>query len=156
VSATSLEAFIRQSNAIEGILRGPTEAEIHAHERLLEAPEMTQLDLEAFVARVANARIRAFAGMDVRVGNHMPPPGGSEVLYALNALLTKINAHEIDAWTAHIEYERLHPFMDGNGRSGRALWLWMVGPSAASLPLGFLHRFYYQTLSHVASSRGET
>lgn len=48
---------------------------------------------------------------------------------------------------------------DGNGRSGRALWAWMMlcrGGSygrAKVIELGFLHTFYYQTLEHFHADR---
>jgi hypothetical protein len=55
---------------------------------------------------------------------------------------------------AHVRYETLHPFTDGNGRTGRALWYWMmVGSSRADL--GFLHAFYYQTLKKWAVNKLE-
>ena len=46
-------------------------------------------------------------------------------------------------------YETLHPFMDGNGRSGRILWAWQMIEHniAPGLSLGFLHAYYYQTLA---------
>ena len=57
--------------------------------------------------------------MDVRVGSYVPPKGGEHIREMLGALLDDINSELIDAWNAHIQYESIHPFSDGNGRSGR-------------------------------------
>ena len=63
----------------------------------------------------------------------------------LGALLDDVNCERIDAWNAHVRYESIHPFTDGNGRSGRVIYRWQVR-SPLMADLGFLHAFYYQTL----------
>ena len=56
---------------------------------------------------------------------------------------------ETAALRGQCAYEMLHPFMDGNGRSGRALWAWMMLRLGQDpFALLFLHRFYYQTLEN--------
>ncbi len=141
--------FIRESNRIENIHREPNAVEIAAHQRLLALHELTVADVEEFVHDVAGARIRAFLGMNVRVGGHVPIPGGPEVPMRLQTLLTKINSRTIAPYEAHVEYETLHPALDGNGRSGRCIWLWHMaqrGFQDDALDLGFLHSWYYQSL----------
>ena len=145
-----LEEFVRQSNAIEGITRIPSSRELFAHQAFLDLPHITVAAIEALVAVLANAPLRRDAGMDVRVGRHIPPPGGPHIETELADLLARINDGEIGSWRAHVEYETLHPFMDGNGRSGRTIWLWMRQGNQLP-PLSFLQAFYYQTLGESRS-----
>lgn len=147
----SLEDFVRESNRIEGIHRAPTRREIDATSTFLSLPEITPQYLAVLVSIYAPGHImRMKPNLNVRVGNHIAPRGGPQILDALDNILA-ID----DPFKQHVAYEVLHPFTDGNGRSGRALWLWSMG-GIQNAPLGFLHHFYYQTLDHIGRQESET
>lgn len=148
----NLRQFISESNHIEGIHRDPTGAEVNALDKFLDYPVLTincLIDLNLVFQ--PNAVLRDKIGLDVRVGSHIAPRGGPEIREDLNILLLRVSAEigSFHSWDAHLQYENLHPFTDGNGRTGRAIWLWqrwrsMRWPNG----LGFLHQFYYQTLNN--------
>lgn len=134
-------AFVTESNRIEGIMRRPTKAEMGEFYRFMMLDVITVAELERFVAVYQpGAVLRDWPGRNVRVGTHRPPAGGPEIREKLAGLLAGLR--RTPPWEMHARYEALHPFMDGNGRSGRMLWAWQT----RDLSLGFLHRFYYQTL----------
>lgn len=164
--------FQVESNRIEGI-HGARSTEVEATRLFVEGPPPTVAAVQslAFVYQGDKATLRNVPGLDVRVGSHVPPRGGPHIYERLRALLDTIEG--ADPYNFHVAYETLHPLMDGNGRSGRALWAWQMvrlkhrnetklhEPHAMdwrdyrvqgafldwqALSLGFLHRFYYQAL----------
>ena len=138
----SLRDFVVESNRIERI-EGTCREEMEEYVRFF-SNGVTIKSLEQFVDIVANAQLRDVEGLDVEIKGWRPMRGGSHIRSILRNLLEPDNLNLVTPFRTHQEYEDLHPFMDGNGRSGRVLWLHQMGGKA---PLGFLHQFYYQTLA---------
>lgn len=148
----TFKRLMAESLRIEGIHREPTEEELLATDVFVGKKRIYVDDMIALVAVYAPGKLlRNRVGMDVRVAEHIAPAGCPDIQRRLADLLIDISAKSISPFEAHCRYEFLHPFMGGNGRSGRTLWLWMMDGYA---PLGFLHQFYYQTLGARRSGHG--
>lgn len=144
-----MQNFIRESNAIEGIYRAPSTLEVSSFRIFMETPELTFDDVLVLQAVFAPAKpLRSEPYMNVRVGNHIAPPGGIAIPLRLKEIIADANAGD-NPWQTHVDFESLHPFIDGNGRTGRAIWAWhMQRLGRDPFGLSFLHRFYYQTLEN--------
>lgn len=82
---------------------------------------------------------------EVRVGSYFPP-----VAENVPALMKKYfkELPMMDAWIAHNEFEKIHPFQDLNGRVGRLIWLKKAIDEGYDFSIPFLQAYYYQTLNH--------
>ena len=153
-----LRSLLRESFLIEGINSKPTMEQINGTYEFLSLSIITIYYLEKLTALYEpSARLRSQEGMDVRIGNYYPIAGGEQVVVHLRNLLDQINHKQLSSYLAHHEYEKLHPFTDGNGRSGRTLWLRMenifFSESGLEKKFSFLHTWYYQSLQNHFSGK---
>lgn len=152
-----LKPFVQESNAIEKI---PivTAQEVVAHLRFTDCRyKITIEDLVQFVSIVQPGAIlrRTQDVPGVMVGKHIAPPSGKATMTRLNALLRRLNNDPFvcDPFEIHAEWMNIHPFTDGNGRCGRALWLWHMASIGSfnlehALSSSFLRLSYYQAFAY--------
>lgn len=144
----TLVPFLTESLKIEGIRRAPSKGEIDATRSFLD---LSGIDTDAVSSLQAvytpGKPLRDRPGMNVRIGSYVAPVGGPEIRVELDKLCRWLMSPGATPWVGHMHFERLHPFMDGNGRTGWAIWAWhMRRLGHDPFALGFLHSFYYQTL----------
>ena len=88
----------------------------------------------------------------VRVGNHVAPPSEQvpELMAGVFQYLRRRREHEaIKAARVHLVFETIHPFRDGNGRTGRALASAIIrSPLAVSREIMKDKQQYYHHLSY--------
>ena len=149
VDEDALRRFVTESNEIERIFREPTKDEIDVTREFIQS-EVIIVDTMKDLVSVYQpyAQLRDKSGMNVQVGNYVAPPGGSEIVTELRDHLVAVQSGKLSPFESYMRYEDLHPFTDGNGRSGRALWAWrLVRTDYARWfeEQGFLKAFHYQT-----------
>lgn len=122
--------FLKESNAIEGVYEELSlEDSIKAWEFCIERPKLTSAVIRQthkILMRNQDIGFRekgAFRNADVFIG-------GEKVLLPC-FIVPKIDAwcrqmqHLPSGWKEmHVAYEKIHPFIDGNGRTGRIFMNW--------------------------------
>lgn len=153
-----LRDFVRESLYIESIFREPTEEELKKTWEFikLETPRIPDL-VELVSVYQPDAILRSNDSHRVWIGGREAPKAGkalcqlTELLYNANQVTR--NEWNTDPWRVHAEYEYIHPFTDGNGRSGRALWANLMWHQGYGFEYKFLQMYYYQTLAKYSKEK---
>lgn len=135
-----LIAFLHQSNLIEGIEGDLAsyyydDLDIHQYNSLEAANLALQLAynpldlatvLDLHHLQMDGLLDRKFVGKlrdcNVMVGGDMCPPP-KELKKLMTSFLKKWEKKSLSCLDLHYEFETIHPFVDGNGRTGRLLYL---------------------------------
>ena len=148
-----LEQFMRESNWIEGertvTMDEGTIGILHKNDlsaaAAFLAEPMTEKSLKKLHYDLSEGRpIKRgeWRDCDVQVGSYIAPEPAL-VPKQMKTFIRQLPM--LDAWEAHNIFEKIHPWQDLNGRTGRLIWLHKM---EGETELPFLHRYYYQTLAH--------
>lgn len=124
--------FLRESNNIEGIFDDLSlQQAIFAWEYLLEKPDLSRaiiLQTHAILMKYQDLKAEhkgALRTVEVTIGGRLGMPWKyipmemQQWCEEANSVTTGIGIK-----TSHIAYEKIHPFVDGNGRTGRIFMNW--------------------------------
>jgi hypothetical protein len=129
--------FIKENNELDGIMREPTSEEMAEFTRFMGLKTITLDNMIRLVKTFSpKAQLRDDYSFDIQDG----PWGGPHIKTSLQKILS---SSITSPWRLYMEYEKIKPFTQGNGVSGRALWAW----KAQDISEGFLVKFYTQTLN---------
>lgn len=121
---------IRQSNLIEGV-DDPAQDQksLEAWNYLIQRKTLTE-DLILTVHRMVMEdllparNVGSYRHVWVRVGNRICPDP-HEVPYLMREFVTTMEQPtKFEPRRMHVRFEKIHPFVDGNGRVGRLLMWW--------------------------------
>jgi len=141
------EMFMLESNCIEGEERlNPCDDD--AIDLALTGIETENdiLSLHKLLGEYLNKSwVGKYRHVNVTVGRCVPPKWENVPLLMQDYVQ---RLPDMDSFTAHNAFEKIHPFRDLNGRVGRLIWLSKAIDEGYTFSMPFLQKYYYQTLNY--------
>ncbi len=122
-------ADTRSKREVVNYLAGLRHVEQHARKKTLRHEDVLSLHRILAGEVMDQGEAGRYRTIAVRVGRYVPPPPGDvsglmfELLEWWNHRATGLSP-VLSSAIVHYRFEAIHPFADGNGRTGRALALW--------------------------------
>lgn len=119
----------RSQREVVNYFAGLRYIEKHAAQKTIRHDDLFELHCILAGEVMDQGEAGSYRSMAVRVGHYMPPPP-DEVSGLMFELLDWWNTRAaglspvLSSAILHYRFESIHPFADGNGRTGRALALW--------------------------------
>lgn len=131
MNTTDMMLYIRNSNLIENI-DNPSEDRRSARawnwlidQPLISLDVLFELHSRITLKQLPRQERGNFRTVQVYVGNHTPPAPEIAKYQTTDWLWDLLERWEnLDPKEMHIRFETIHPFIDGNGRTGRMLMWW--------------------------------
>jgi Fic family protein len=120
---------LRSSREVLNYFAGLRYVEKHAKKKLIRHEDLFELHRILADSVMDQGTAGSYRTIQVRVGNHFPPAAADvsglmfELLEWWNKQSTELSP-VLSSAILHYRFEHIHPFADGNGRTGRALALW--------------------------------
>lgn len=125
-----LPEYVRSSFGLSGLHGIPEQAHISAHRGFLMCRVITISNIEVLAAYVCpNARWREPVDFDDANSSDCDYPK-TELQRSIEGLFRLTNAGAVSADELLLSFGRLRPLTFGNGRIGRALWMWRTAKGA--------------------------